>query len=525
METLNASIRKTSAADCSGSSRVVQPGPGAVAWLCFGMAVLVIWCGRGLAQAVQTPSREGLVLWLDASNASSVKTNAQGRVTFWGDLSGHKHDLVGAKDLQTLPQVELKAMNDKPVVRFAGGQYLQAETAVRQAPGSATVIVVSQRLPGQASKDQWQRLLSCVSDSSKLDNQSPNFHLMADEKGDGGAYEAIIYHLEKSAVPIGVVELGRSPGEKANYFKGDIAEVLLYDRGFLSEAELHVVLDYLHAKWNASIPTSGWTRNGPLGTTPVRVRNDLPLSDQKNEGKWVLDTKFTDEFEGPALDMKRWNDQEESWRGREPAYFSRGNVKVVNPDGKDGMLQLAFRKENLPEMKDLKGYKDYTSAYVKTRDRTGYGYYEIEAQPMNSAGSSAFWFWNTGLPDNATEIDVFEIGAKGKNWERKYNMNAHVFKTPQSDQHWAVGRGWEATWNLGEEYHVFGFEWNKKKLTWYVDGVPVRRADNTNWHFPMWLVFDSEAFWGWFGKVNDADLPSFFNIKYVRVWRQGEPSR
>jgi hypothetical protein len=35
-----------------------------------------------------------------------------------------------------------------------------------------------------------------------------------------------------------------------------------------------------------------------------------------------------------------------------------------------------------------------------------------------------------------------------------------------------------------------------------------------------WMIFDSEAMWSWFGKVNDADMPSTFKIRSVRTWRQ-----
>jgi beta-glucanase (GH16 family) len=166
------------------------------------------------------------------------------------------------------------------------------------------------------------------------------------------------------------------------------------------------------------------------------------------------------------------------------------------------------------------GYKDYSSAMVRTHERGMYGYYEARAKPMNSAGSSAFWLAWTGLPDNATEIDIFEIGGKTRNeaFDRRYNMNAHVWARPQNDQHLSSGSTWNAPWRLASTFHVYGFDWQPETLRWYVDGVLVREAENTYWHFPMQIVFDSEAMWHWFGVVDDADLPSVFRIDYVRVW-------
>jgi len=43
---------------------------------------------------------------------------------------------------------------------------------------------------------------------------------------------------------------------------------------------------------------------------------------------------------------------------------------------------------------------------------------------------------------------------------------------------------------------------------------------NTHWHRPLYLIFDSETMPDWFGMPEDEDLPSTFNIEYVRAWRK-----
>src|SRR5208283_518477 len=92
-----------------------------------------------------------------------------------------------------------------------------------------------------------------------------------------------------------------------------------------------------------------------------------------------------------------------------------------------GKLHLTMRKESVsPEFGRL-GYHDYTSAALHTKARSSYGYYEVKAKPMNSGGSSSFWFQQDATPGWATEIDVFEIGGKAKGFEKKYNMAVHVF--------------------------------------------------------------------------------------------------
>ncbi|HEV7299743.1 MAG TPA: family 16 glycosylhydrolase [Tepidisphaeraceae bacterium] len=463
------------------------------------------------------PSVEGLVLWLDAADRATLEIDDQDRVRSWRSKTASHVTLKSGADPDSRPVFAKDAINKLPAVRFPGHQHLTASRDLRAAKGPVTAFVVYQRKADQVGEQQWQRLVSARIEGEAADNQPPNFILLAETDGQPLAVPPTITHSEAANVALGKVTIGAST-EGGNWFAGDVAEVLLYERAFLSYGDQRSVIDYLQTKWKAHIHEVGWTRVGELGPTPEHKRQDLPLSDQANRGKWTLDQTFSDEFNAPELDMKRWHvnpvDHDNDWMGREPAMFTTTNVVQ-----REGMLQLTFRKETVPLMKAWKGYADYTSAFIRTRGRTGYGYYETRIRPMSSAGSSSFWFTNTGIDDQKIEIDVFEIGAKAKGFERKYNMTAHVWRTPESDRHWAVGGVWEAPWNLDHDFHVYGFEWNADELTWYVDGVVVRRMRNTNWFLPMWMIYDSEAMWDWFGQVDDADLPSTYYIDYIRVWR------
>jgi hypothetical protein len=264
-------------------------------------------------------------------------------------------------------------------------------------------------------------------------------------------------------------------------------------------------------------PTKIWNRTGPLGETPKHVTDTYPLSDQQNKGGWVKFEPMSDEFEGDGLDLEKWNLGIAPWKGRQPALFSDKNVTVS-----DGKLHLTMRKEKVPQEFEKQGYHDYTSAALHTKAKTAYGYFETKAKPMNSAGSSSFWFKREAVPGWVTEIDVFEIGGKAKEYEHKYNMNLHVFKTPQEKKHWSVGGVWEAPWRLAEDYHVYGLEWDKDEIKYFVDGVLVRSVENTHWHQPLSLIFDSETMPQWFGMPDDKDLPSTFSVEYVRAWKKPE---
>ncbi len=262
-------------------------------------------------------------------------------------------------------------------------------------------------------------------------------------------------------------------------------------------------------------PTKMWNRTGSLGETPKHVTDSYPLSDQENKCGWVKFEPMSDEFEGKELDRSKWVIGMDWWKGRQPALFSEKNITVS-----DGKLHLIMRKEKLPAELGKQGYHDYSSAALHSKTRSSYGYFEVKAKPMNSGGSSSFWFQQDDNPAWGTEIDVFEIGGKAKGFENKYHMTLHVFKTPTEKKHWSVGGVWLAPWRLADAYHVYGLEWNKDELKFYVDGVMVRTVENTHWHQPLFLIFDSETMGDWFGMPDDKDLPSTFSIEYVRAWKR-----
>jgi len=244
------------------------------------------------------------------------------------------------------------------------------------------------------------------------------------------------------------------------------------------------------------------------------------FTDPPSGSKWEPITELTDEFEGDKLDSTKWHDHNPTWKGRQPGFFSKKNVTVS-----DGKLHLAARAKDLPDLPE--GYHTFITAAVKSKAKVLYGYFEIKCKPMNSRASSAFWFYAQD-PDKEkttwwTEIDVFEICGRCPKLDRVYQMNVHVFITPEDGKkHWNEGSTWKAPFRLADDFHVYALEWDKKMIKWYVDGKVVRELKNTHWHQPLNMNFDSETMPKWFGLPKKENLPSTFSIEYVRSWRKLE---
>jgi beta-glucanase (GH16 family) len=244
--------------------------------------------------------------------------------------------------------------------------------------------------------------------------------------------------------------------------------------------------------------------------TEPKTTHEIPLP--PIEGDFVPYPELSDEFEGPDFDTTKWFDHNPGWLGRQPAFFSRNNVTQ-----EDGKLNLSMRLEDPPEELIKDGYHTYSSAAVRSRHTVKYGYFEIKARAMKSRGSSSFWFYDIA-PGLWTEIDVFELSGKGPLC-CKYNMNSHIFGTPLRDDHASKGDHIDTPYNFADDFHVLGFEWTPYVLRWYVDGEAVLTMENTYWHQPLTMNFDSETMPDWMGLPDKENLPSTYSIEYIRTWK------
>ncbi|MEM6551135.1 MAG: family 16 glycosylhydrolase [Planctomycetota bacterium] len=471
----------------------------------------------------KAPPTHGLSVWLDATQPDSILRDDAGQLVKWSSRTpASLHATISSRG--NGPTLVPDAFGPgRRALRFNGQSWLDLP-ALADDRGSITVFMVFQRQEAQAGGPRWQRLLSIYDGVSSNDTKGHGVFL--DTRGTADAMAARVFQRTSTNAHRGPVTIGRNQKSHTERLQGDLAEVLIYNRGFLVDSQYEEVESYLREKWGVvRDPRDDWTRSRPLGDTPQRVTDELPLSDQGNAGGWEPYAPMTDAFEGDRLDPTKWHDHNPRWYGRPPALFLPSNVEV-----KDGELHLTMRYDpTLPRVIQYRDsvYENYSSASVVSRDPVLYGYFEIESRAMDSAGSSAWWF-TSKLFDaqgraSRTEIDVFELGGGAEGHEDSFHMNAHIFETPEDGVNkWNRGGNWRSGFRFADDYHVFGLEWTPEQIVYYVNGVAVRRMPNTHWHTPQYMLFDSETMTNWLGWPDPKDLPSTFSIRWVRAWKNAE---
>ena len=254
----------------------------------------------------------------------------------------------------------------------------------------------------------------------------------------------------------------------------------------------------------------------------------------KISGSWVLDKSFSDEFNKSKLDETKWWDFNPAWHGRKPSHFARSNVKV-----KKGLLRLSAKSldpKKVSIQDKARGYDKFSTAIIKSKNRSYYGYYEARAKSMKAAVCNAFWLYDP-LDESikyregeySEEIDIFEVFGKAnkKENQRAYYAAVHRYQTPYVEslvnkRKYKLENRYtrlEVPYDFYEDFHVYGLLWTADELVWFLDGKEVFRRKNDFFKRPLHVIFDAEIMETWDGLPNVDDLPSTFEVDYIRVWR------
>ena len=269
-------------------------------------------------------------------------------------------------------------------------------------------------------------------------------------------------------------------------------------------------------------------------TPTIVLSQDNFQPNAKLSGLWVLDKSFSDEFNKSKLDETKWWDFNPAWHGRKPSHFARSNVKV-----KRGLLRLSAKTldpKKVSIQDKSRGYDKFSTAIIKSKNRSYYGYYEARAKSMKAAVCNAFWLYDP-LEESvkyregeySEEIDIFEVFGKAnkKENQRAYYAAVHRYQTPYVEslvnkKKYKLENRYtrlEVPYDFYDDFHIYGLLWTADELVWFLDGEEVFRRKNDFFKRPLHVIFDAEIMETWDGLPNADDLPSTFEIDYVRVWR------
>ena len=277
------------------------------------------------------------------------------------------------------------------------------------------------------------------------------------------------------------------------------------------------------------------------------------------------DYVWGDEFEGDDVDFTKW-DFEARMGGNSNVSLS-WEKEIINVE--DGRLKLHSVVYNDPENPELQ-YKVPYSVVTKYKMNYKYGYAEIRAKiPFFKGAWPSFWglslvgqggsHCNEGLaydPKLASEvpygmeIDVFEVfGSESivapnvHKWYRIENESYQKAKDVGIGTHTMledIPKDWD--WadthknleNLSNEYHLYGFEWNEKEMSFYVDRKKYFTLDIVNsydafddmsvFHMPIFLMFNNHVFakGDWYMNLveDESLLPFCYYIDWLRVYQK-----
>ena len=149
----------------------------------------------------------------------------------------------------------------------------------------------------------------------------------------------------------------------------------------------------------------------------------------------------------------------------------------------------------------------YVGAEYRSQAKFSYGYYSVKMKAAKCPGVISSFFTYTGWPWD--EIDIEFLG------DDTTRVQFNYYTSGVGHHEYIYYLGFDAS----EDFHEYGFDWQKDSITWYVDGVAVYRATKNipstagQIMMNLWNVADSNA--GWAGKFDDSYLPVSAEYKWI----------
>jgi hypothetical protein len=213
---------------------------------------------------------------------------------------------------------------------------------------------------------------------------------------------------------------------------------------------------------------------------------------------------WEDDFNANNIDTTKWTVIGDE--ARRDGYWLKEDAYLEN-----GKLVLRTKEEN----------GVYSSGAIKSEDKFEhtFGYYEARMKfPEQEGHWPAFWLFDNNVNNvddsgrDGTEVDIIEkpstlekihqaIHWDGYEEDHKFDNNEE-YKIP----------------GINTGYHIVGLDWREDKYTFYVDGEKTWETSAGGVSQIPQFIFFSEEIGEWGGDIENANLPDYFYVDYVKVY-------
>jgi beta-glucanase (GH16 family) len=242
-------------------------------------------------------------------------------------------------------------------------------------------------------------------------------------------------------------------------------------------------------------------------------------------GDWV--ETLDENFNAASLNPKLWGERAPGWNGLMDGHLERYSPQNVILQ--DGFLKIKCERKTGHEYDDpTLPSRDYTSGQLMTWGHwtQTYGYFEARMKLPTTRGLwPAFWMMpdrGSQSPDPYTTYKSgmeFDILEQLSEWgPGRYNVAVHWDGYADDHQSW----GSEKTYygSTADDWHTWGLLWEPAKAVWYCDGVKKAEFDSPRVSSVPEYIILMVQIGGWAtDKVDDAHLPDYLRVKYVRAWQ------
>ncbi|MEM0897303.1 MAG: hypothetical protein AAGJ79_10485, partial [Verrucomicrobiota bacterium] len=194
------------------------------------------------------PVQDGLVLHLNASQITGLINGEP--IGAWANLAAFGAPM-NAGSIGTRPTYQSSALHGRAVARFDGTDDMFGIGTLRSSEGPIDVFIVAQSTDtGDAN---WQRLASAYT-SGADDMTAPNWSIM--RPNNSGAPLTMAPSIMTKSLSadshLDGIELARNANSLSDYYGGDIAEVVIYDR-HLTASERNEIGYHLAHKYGLTV--------------------------------------------------------------------------------------------------------------------------------------------------------------------------------------------------------------------------------------------------------------------------------